>query len=468
MSRELFTVKRIEELLECEVIHTGTAVTAEEGDGVVASVCIDTRSLGRDALFVALPGTRTDGHSFLAQAFAKGAAAALVRRSWWRERGEHFSRWVHRATLLVVEEPLTALQELSIHYLERFPEITRIGITGSNGKTTTKELIAAVLAGVAETAYSGGNFNSEIGVPLSVFDLEGDETYAVFEMAMNNPGEMELLARIVRPHYAVITNIGTAHIGQLGSREAIAAEKKAIFSQFDGTQTAVLPREDEYFDFLSEGVKGTVVPYGREEVPGLEHAETRGVEGSTLLFSEGTINLHIPGAHNIHNALAAIRLCQLLGVPFSAIKTGIEAVRQSFGRGEIIPGEITIIQDCYNASLESVRAAVELLKEAEGRSVAVLGSMKELGSFSEKAHRIVAREVLESGVDRLFLFGEEFRIAAQELVEEEEVIHTESFEELAELVPSYLKAGDTVLLKGSRSMELERLTPVIRGEVVGA
>ncbi|MFP4300998.1 MAG: UDP-N-acetylmuramoyl-tripeptide--D-alanyl-D-alanine ligase [Spirochaetaceae bacterium] len=468
MSRELFTVKRIEELLECEVIHTGTAVTAEEGDGVVASVCIDTRSLGRDALFVALPGTRTDGHSFLAQAFAKGAAAALVRRSWWRERGEHFSRWVHRATLLVVEEPLTALQELSIHYLERFPEITRIGITGSNGKTTTKELIAAVLAGVAETAYSGGNFNSEIGVPLSVFELEGDETYAVFEMAMNNPGEMELLARIVRPHYAVITNIGTAHIGQLGSREAIATEKKAIFSQFDGTQTAVLPREDEYFDFLREGVKGTVVPYGREEVPGLEHAETRGVEGSTLLFSEGTINLYIPGVHNIHNALAAIRLCQLLGVSFSAIKTGIEAVRQSFGRGEIIPGEITIIQDCYNASPESVRAAVELLKEAEGRSVAVLGSMKELGSFSEEAHRIVAREVLESGVDRLFLFGEEFRIAAQELVEEEEVIHTESFEELAELVPSYLKAGDTVLLKGSRSMELERLTPVIRGEVVGA
>ncbi len=133
MSRELFTVEQIEELLECEVVHTGTAVTAEKGDGVVASVCIDTRSLGRDALFVALPGTRTDGHSFLAQAFAKGAAAALVRRSWWLERGEHFSRWVDRATLLVVEDPLTALQELSVHYLDRFPGITRIGITGSNG-----------------------------------------------------------------------------------------------------------------------------------------------------------------------------------------------------------------------------------------------------------------------------------------------------------------------------------------------
>lgn len=468
MSRELFTIEQIEKLLECEVIHTGTAVTTEKGDGVIASVCIDTRSLVRDALFVALPGTRTDGHSFLAQAFAKGAAAALVRRSWWQERGEHFSRWVDRATLFVVEEPLAALQELSIHYLDRFPEIIRIGITGSNGKTTTKELIAAVLAGVAETAYSGGNFNSEIGVPLSVFDLEGDETYAVFEMAMNNPGEMDLLARIVRPHYAVITNIGTAHIGQVGSRDGIAKEKKAILSQFDGAQTAVLPEEDEYFGYLQQGVEGTIVPYGREEFPGLEHAETRGVEGSTLLFSEGTINLHIPGAHNIHNALAAIRICQLLGVSFSAIKTGIEAVRQSFGRGEIISGDVTIIQDCYNASPESVRAAVELLKQAEGRKVAVLGSMKELGSFAEESHIVVAREVLQSGVDRLFIFGEEFEMAAQELLEEDAVAYTDSFDELSEMVTSFLEQGDTVLLKGSRSMELERLTPVIRGEVVGA
>lgn len=470
MSRELFRLEQLPELIDCDVVHTGTAVTVgtPPGDGVVASVCIDTRSLGRDALFVALPGTRTDGHAFLAQAFAKGAAAALVRRSWWENRGEHFSRWVDRATLFVVQDPLTALQELSIHYLNRFPQITKVGITGSNGKTTTKELIAAVLAGVAETAYSSGNYNSEIGVPLSVFELEGDEKYAVFEMAMNNPGEMSVLARIVRPHYAVITNIGTAHIGQLGSKDAIAREKKEILSHFDGSQTAVLPREDRYFDFLRKGVEGTIVPYGPEDLPGLEHAEVRGVEGSTLLFSEGTINLHIPGSHNMHNAFAAIRTCQLLGVSFAQIKAGIEAVRQSFGRGEIIIGDITIIQDCYNASPESVRAAVALLGEARGRRVTVLGSMKELGTFAEEAHRAVARDVLESGVDRLFLYGEEFDLAAEELGDDATVVHTNSFDALAGMVTDFLEPGDTVLLKGSRSMELERLTPVIRGEVIGA
>ena len=468
MSRELFSLQEIESSLACDVIRTGTAVGEPPTlGGTVGSVCIDTRSLGRDALFVALPGTRTDGHSFLAQAFAKGAVAALVERRWWQERGEHFSRWVERAILFVVDDPLSAMQELATRYLQRYPDVTKIGITGSNGKTTTKELIAAILAGVAETAYSAGNFNSEIGVPLSVFELEGDEEYAVFEMAMNNPGEMELLAKIVRPDYAVITNIGTAHIGRLGSRDAIAREKKGILSQFDGSQTAILPREDDYFDFLSEGVLGKIVPYGFDDMPGLEHAETRGVEGSTLLFSEGTINLHIPGSHNIHNAFAAIRACRLLGVDFGSVKAGLEAVRQSFGRGEIIAGEITVIQDCYNASPESVRAAVELLREAKGRQVAVLGAMKELGGYSDSAHRTVAREVLESGVDRLFLFGEEYGFAEGEFGSEA-VFYTDSFEELADEVSDYLRPGDTVLLKGSRSMELERLTPVIRREEVGA
>ncbi|MFW6214741.1 MAG: UDP-N-acetylmuramoyl-tripeptide--D-alanyl-D-alanine ligase [Alkalispirochaetaceae bacterium] len=470
MSRELFTLASIPEQIECEVVTTGTAVvdTPDLAELKVGSVCIDTRSLERDSLFVALPGQRTDGHAFLAQAFSKGAVAALVRREWWKERGEHLTRWVDRAILFVVDDPLSAMQQLAIRYIDRFPGITRIGITGSNGKTTTKELLAAVLASVAETAYSSGNFNSEIGVPLSVFGLTGEERYAVFEMAMNNPGEMELLARIVRPHYGIITNIGSAHIGQLGSRDAIAAEKKAIFSQFDGTQIALLPREDEYFDYLSRDIRGTVVPYGPKDLPGLKDSHLRGVEGSALLFSEGTVRLHIPGAHNIHNALAAIRCCQLLGVSFSAIQSGIEAVRVSFGRGEIIAGEVAIIQDCYNSSPESVRAAAELLKEAEGRRVAVLGAMKELGEFSRAAHLTAAREVLESGVDRLFLFGEEFSEAVAALEEEKRVSYTDSYETLQEQVLDYIAPGDTVLLKASRSVELERLTPVIRGEAIGA
>jgi UDP-N-acetylmuramoyl-tripeptide--D-alanyl-D-alanine ligase len=170
----------------------------------------------------------------------------------------------------------------------------------------------------------------------------------------------------------------------------------------------------------------------------------------------------------MHNAFAAIRTCQLLGVSFAQIKAGIEAVRQSFGRGEIIIGDITIIQDCYNASPESVRAAVALLGEARGRRVTVLGSMKELGTFAEEAHRAVARDVLESGVDRLFLYGEEFDLAAEELGDDATVVHTNSFDALAGMVTDFLEPGDTVLLKGSRSMELERLTPVIRGEVIGA
>ena len=221
------------------------------------SISIDTRSLSPGALFVALPGTNTDGHAFVTAAYEAGAVAALVAESRYKD-----TRVPPGLSLLVVEDPLAALATLATAALDTAPELVRIGITGSNGKTTTKELVAAVLATEKRVYKTKGNYNSVIGIPLSVFQMPADAEVAVFEMAMNQIGEMAALSAIVRPDIALITNIGTAHIGMIGSQDGIAREKKAISSSFTGSQTLFVPAAEPYREFLAKDVRGRVLFYG--------------------------------------------------------------------------------------------------------------------------------------------------------------------------------------------------------------
>jgi UDP-N-acetylmuramoyl-tripeptide--D-alanyl-D-alanine ligase len=227
-----------------------TVRVSSGGDLEVSSVSIDTRSSRPGGLFIPLPGTKTDGHVYISDASEKGAAAALVKRSKWREGPEGSGPLRPEMAVILVEDTLVALQTLANRYLSRFPELTRIGITGSNGKTTTKELVGSILSHHAPTMTSAGNYNSEIGVPLSVFEVEPEHRFAVFEMAMNHPGEMDTLADIVRPHAALITNIGTAHIEQMHSKKAIAKEKRKIFKHFSGQQKGFLCESEPFYNFL--------------------------------------------------------------------------------------------------------------------------------------------------------------------------------------------------------------------------
>ncbi|MFP4373635.1 MAG: UDP-N-acetylmuramoyl-tripeptide--D-alanyl-D-alanine ligase [Spirochaetaceae bacterium] len=436
------------------------------GDSPITAITIDSRECGEGSLFVALPGERTDGHAFVADALRAGAAMAIVRSSYvTRNRGSLDSLLAETGgALCVVRDPLSALQQFSRERLRSFADLTRIAVTGSNGKTTTKELIASVLSRKAPTFKTRGNYNSEIGVPLSIFEVSETHTFGVFECAMNHVGEMEVLADIVRPELAVITNIGTAHIGLVGSQEGIAREKRRIFSRFDGTQTAVIYEDDAFRALLEEDLDGTVLLFGPETTPGFEGARSLGIEGMLLRWRGRDIRLPLPGRHNVLNALAAIRVALHFGCTDEEIQLGLENARAEFGRGEVYRGAVTVIQDSYNANAESMREAIRLLAETPhegGRRILVLGAMYELGRYAAEHHRRVAEEAAASAADLIILFGPEFAAAAEEVGDSRRIRYADGFEGLVRLVADSVQAGDLVLLKGSRGTRLERLLPLL-------
>ncbi len=425
------------------------------------AIVVDSREVTPGALFVALPGERTDGHLFVEQALDAGAAGALVARS-ARDRYPGPNALVHaRAdkTILEVSETLPALQAMAAAYRDLMDSVTVVGITGSNGKTTTKELIGAVVQAAHPAFVTRGNLNSDIGLPLSLFGMEPEHRYAVLEMGMNRVGEMRELARMARPDVAVITNIGTAHIGNIGSIEGIAEEKKAITSEFSGSERLLIWEDEPHFKRLARNVRGTVEPYGPRSTPGWERFEDHGVLGSTLSWRGHAIRLSLCGAHSVRNAIAAIHIGVLFGIADEAIVAGIESVQPLFGRGQILRGRVTTILDCYNANPESMGEALRLLDAAStsGRRIAILGAMKELGELTDGAHRSVVALAMGMPLDRVFLVGSEFSDATP--LDDSRFRHFGEVEELRAALPAEIRNGDTVLIKGSRSLALERLVP---------
>jgi UDP-N-acetylmuramoyl-tripeptide--D-alanyl-D-alanine ligase len=376
------------------------------------------------------------------------------------------------AAFVLVEDTLTALQRLAAEHLRQLKDLTIVGITGSNGKTTTKEMLGAILSEHDVTSVSPGNLNSEIGLPLSAFRIRDSHRYAVFEMAINNPGEMDILADIARPSYAAITNIGVAHIGLLGSRERIAEEKRKIFTHIGADGWGFLADDEAFREYLAEACRGSIEYFGRQTTPGFEAARDLGLGGIGVVWNGHTIRMRTVGLYNVKNALCAISVALKLGVEESAIIDGLQKVKPLFGRGEVLHGAVTVVQDCYNANTDSVRELIDFVETLlwTGRKILVLGSMKELGSRTESEHRLIGRRAADSKVNAVFFYGEEsaaaFREAliAQSVSEDGKLIQwTEDFEELQTMVKSFVRTGDLVLLKGSRGVELERLTMGITG-----
>jgi UDP-N-acetylmuramoyl-tripeptide--D-alanyl-D-alanine ligase len=427
------------------------------------SVIIDSRIVEKGSLFVPLKGEKTDGHLYLPQALEKGASAVLVSAEWAGRNGSVMNGWSETA-FFVVSDPLGALQTLAEAWRLSFKNLVVAGVTGSNGKTTTKEILAAILKEEAPTVWNKGNLNSEIGLPLSVFAIRDNHRFAVLEMGMNRVGEMDILARTGRPDVGVVTNIGTAHIGPMGSQLAIAEEKKKIFSFFTGRETAVIPAADPWTGFLSDGVRGRVLTYGAGVCEGLTSVEQDGLSGWKLtLFGQG-VNFLFPGEHNLKNLAAAVTAARALGVSEGAVVRGVASVRPEFGRSEILAGRVTLIRDCYNANPDSVREALKMLAglSGKGRRIAVLADMRELGAESEAAHRQTGRFVRElvegNRVDRVFLFGEEMKHARDEAENAGTVEWFGEYGDLKERLLSLVREGDLLLLKGSRGMQLERLS----------
>ena len=446
---------------------------------LISGVAVDSRKVGPGSLFVALPGERVDGHDYIGSALKMGASCVLASVDRKEKTIEAFAA-VDRerdACLIFVESPLAGLQRLAREHRRRMKGLLRIGVTGSSGKTTTKECIGAALAPAYPSGaliMNEGNLNSDIGLALSMFSLEPGHKVGVFEMGMNRKGEMDELASMYEPDIAVITNIGTAHIGMIGSRQGIAEEKKKVFSRFSGSQRGFVWEDDPYRDFLFANVNGLVSTFGLRSTKGIGRIEDMGLGGWRIGWFGQTVLLPLPGKHNLLNALAALSVAAELDLDPALVSAGLGSVKPLFGRSEIFAGRISLVRDCYNANPDSVAAAMDLCDSVAcaGRKVYVLGSMRELGETSAEEHAAMGKRAESSAAEALFFFGEEAEasyeaaLAAAKVANATDrparmIFHTNDIESLKKTVLEYLKDGDLVLAKASRGLALERFTDAL-------
>jgi len=430
---------------------------------VVHAGRVDSRLCRPGDLFVALAGERTDGNLFIESAWNRGATVALADVS------KDLPKPPPNRSLVAVVDVLAALQEIARQRRNDFPNLKVVGITGSNGKTTTKEILGSILRHWKEdrVLINEGNLNSEEGLPLTLLSLGADHEIAVLEMGMNRRGEIGLLTEIARPEICLITNIGTAHVGMLGSKDAIAEEKRAILAFSTEDSIAIVGWDEPRADFLLKDFTGKVLRFGRLGTGGWEGLIERGIDGWTFIRNGNEIDFRLPGHHNAMNAMAAVEASVALGAPESSITRGLEAVEAAFGRSEILRGSITVVRDCYNANPESLKAALKMYSriKTSGRRVLVLGELQELGEETEEALREAARAVAALEPDAIFLFGITLEVLKSTVMQSGFLgsiqLHSD-MDELQKSLFTYLIPGDLVLLKGSRGNALERLCPILR------
>jgi UDP-N-acetylmuramoyl-tripeptide--D-alanyl-D-alanine ligase len=432
-------------------------------DVSVSGVSIDSRSVVPEDLFVALRDAR-DGHGFVADAFARGAACALV---------DHDPPSVPAgAPLLRVADTLRGLTALGAAGRARFGGRV-VAVTGSVGKTGTKEMLRLLLGALGETHAAVASYNNHWGVPLTLARCPRGAAHAVIEIGMNHPGEIAPLSRLARPHVAVVTTVGAAHIGHLGSMDAIAAEKATIAEGLEPDGAAVLPADTPYLDVLLRAAGGARVLTFGEGGEARVTAVSSDAEGSTVSADIAgrhvEFRLDAPGAHLVRNALCALAALAALGADPSAAAHRLRELRAMQGRGaqEQVRtsdgGNATVIDESFNGQPPSVRAALALLRLLPARRrVAVLGQMGELGDFAAEEHRALAAPVREAA-DLVFACGPEMRRLVDALPPSLVAAYAETSAELAPLVAAALRDGDAVLVKGSKAMLMGRVLSALRG-----
>jgi len=440
------------------VVEAATALGARRAgaDAGILRASIDSRQIRPGDLFVALPGERVDGHAFVDAAFAAGAAAALVSDP---------ARVATRdAPLIVVADPRAALGALGAWWRSRLSP-TVVAVTGSNGKTTVKEMLATILrshAGADAVLATEGNLNNDLGVPLMLLRLGMQHRHAVLEMGMNHLGEIRHLTGLVRPHVALINNAGTAHIGELGSRENIARAKGEIFEGLDVDGVKVINADDDFRDFwlgLAPAVRA--VTFGIDRPADVTADWDRTAAGSVVTLrspaGSAVARLQVPGAHNVRNALAATAAAHVLGVPIEAIAAGLGEYGGTKGRMQrrCGPAGCLVIDDTYNANPDSMKAALAWLAEQRGRRLFVMGDMGELGEGSLAMHAEIGRRAAEAGVDALYALGHATEGAVAAFGSR--ACHFTTLDSLVAAVSAACDDSTTVLVKGSRFMQMERV-----------
>jgi UDP-N-acetylmuramoyl-tripeptide--D-alanyl-D-alanine ligase len=427
-----------------------------------ARVTIDSRQVQADDLFVALPGERHNGHDFIAHAVAGGAAGVLA---------EHLpSGLPPDVTLFQVSNSLAALQALAAYWRSRH-DLKVIGITGSVGKTTCKELTAAVLASRFAVLKSEANLNTEIGLPLTLLQLRPDHQRAVLEMGMYGPGEIHLLCQIARPQMGVVTNVGPIHMERLGSLEAIAAAKAELVESLPPEGTAFLNSDDPLAAAMAQRTAARVVSFGTSpscHVRGSALASA-GLGGVTYRLVHGDesvdVQTTLPGRHNLPNVLAAAAVGLADGLSLHQVAEGLHKADVPL-RLRILtgPNGSTIIDDTYNASPASMLAALDLLAELPGRHLALLGDMLELGAYEEEGHRLVGQRAARD-LHALYVVGQRGQLIGEAAKQagQQEVHFLRSKEEAAAILRQALHQGDHLLIKASRGLALETVVEELTG-----
>lgn len=450
----MFTIHEVE-------AATGGKLLAPCTDPVVFSeVDTDTRAIARGSLFVAFKGERFDGHGFVEQALQHGAAGAIVSEV----RDEYKAA---KAPIFVVPDTLTAYQELARFHRRRFA-IPVIAVTGSVGKTSTRNLIATVLAQKYTVLQTEKNFNNEIGLPKTLLQLTKDHQTCVVEMGMRGLGQIEALARIAEPTIGVVTNVGKSHIELLGSQENIAKAKGELVEALDEQGIAILNDDDVRVRSMDARCKGQVVRYGTGPAADVR-AEDIGMDERGLHFTchcfGTTFTAQVPviGRHHVYNSLAAIAVGHMAGLDAVQMQQGLAAYQGVPLREELVHiGSYTFINDSYNANPASMSSAIHTLASlTRGRKIAVLGGMGELGDWAPKEHARIGQLIVQEKIDILITLGDLGAYIAEAARQEgmQAVYTVQTHAEAADKLRELMQPSDTILLKGSRTFEMEKILP---------
>jgi UDP-N-acetylmuramoyl-tripeptide--D-alanyl-D-alanine ligase len=437
----------------------------DPGAGLVEGVSIDTRAACEHRLFIALKGPNADGHDYLREAVGQGAAALLVTSG----RKRDAAKLAGSLPVFDVPDTLKGLQTLAAAYRALVnPRV--IAITGSTGKTDTKEFLAAILARRFRVRATQGNLNNHIGLPLTILGMEGSEEICVTEMGANHKREIKVLAGIAKPEIGVVTNVGPAHLEFFGSLRGVAAAKAELLEALPPRGTAVLPADDEFADFLRERTKARTLTFGFSERADRRITNVEKREAGGYRFQVQDVLLEVPhfGKHHVLNAAAAAVVGSELGVTPQDIASAVLEAKVNPGRGVLFDlGGILFFDDSYNSNPASLRAAVEALMEipAAGRRWLVLGDMLELGAMSEELHRESGIFCGRTKVDGIFTIGAESvelnRAAAAQRKSPEHITHFLDIDSLARYINELVAPEDIVLVKGSRGMRMEAVLEAI-------
>ena len=455
--------------IACEGTYIGDEVLAEK---VICGAVIDSRLVQEDYLFIPIKGERVDGHNFIPQVFERGACCVLSEIELENPAGPYIR----------VKSSEEALKKIAAFYRQSLP-IKIVGITGSVGKTSTKEMIASVVAQKFSVHKTAGNFNNEIGLPLTVFGIRPEHEVAILEMGISDFNEMHRLSTVANPDICVITNIGLCHLENLGTRDGILQAKTECFDHMKEGGIAILNGDDDKLSTKKQVNGRDTVFYGVDEESKLDEngnwmaskvvyatgVVNLGFEGMQALIhtpqGEFEVNITIPGEHNVYNALAATAVGLELGLTLEEIQKGIAEAKTIAGRTNLIKANgYNVIDDCYNANPVSMEAAMDVLSHAKGRTIAVLGDMGELGEDEKLLHFGVGKCVAEKKIHTLFCAGTlaaEYKAGVESIENDCKVFHFENRDDMITALLSYVKTGDNILIKASHFMDFPKVVEAL-------